>query len=122
MLACSWIGFIFRHGMALILTADCIHIFPKIGNWVAETTGESPSPALPHRVGKGDFLTCIVVNTTFFPSPFDGEGGRPQAGRVRIQASHYPSPEFPPCGKAVDLGKDDGGIPNPNPSPPSGEG
>ena len=45
-------------------------------------------------MGKGGFLAYIVENTTFFPSPFDGEGGRPQAGRVRIQAPKSPAPVF----------------------------
>ncbi len=58
--------------------------------------GGIPIPALPHQMGKGDSFPHTIVNTTLFPSPFDGEGGRPKAGRVRIRASKSPSPSIPP--------------------------
>ncbi len=55
-------------------TVNCIQILPRIGKLVEESTGESPSPALPHWAvqhhrGKGDFITYIIVNTTLFPPP-----------------------------------------------------
>ena len=80
-----------EHGWTRV-TANCIHIFPKIGKLIEESTGQSPTPPLPHQMGKGVSFRYIIVNTTLFPSPFDGEGGRPKAGRVRIRASKPPSP------------------------------
>ena len=34
----------------------------------ARLTGESPSPALPHQMGKGDFFAYIFGDTTLSPS------------------------------------------------------
>ena len=56
---------------------------------------ESPSPTLPHLVGKGDLLSYFSVNMTFFPL-HSVEGEEVVGRRGRIWASKSPSPQINP--------------------------
>ena len=81
-------------------------------------------------MGKGDFLAYFIVNTTLFPPPLGGGGGRPKGSPEPVEGPEGGGfgrgftgiPWHPSCGKAPDLGKVDGGIPIPCPSPSNGEG
>ena len=74
-------------------------------------TGESPSPALPHRVGKGDLFSYIVVmrrfspSTVLFNSPWRGREAEGRKGEDSGVES--PTPALPHLAVKNHRGKGD---------------